>query len=304
LLYPHLYWIKKKHLPILLILVTFLVIILPSGFYIWFIKKNSTKKVNETLEKFYELLNENILMKEMPFVLGQSHEYAKIKFKSSQQLMDKFWKEHQHLMPDHKEVEISIGNKNAICLIYAYLNNHPFTSKELKSDIKKILKYAPVAFTNMLNMALIFSKFHAVKKDVKNFGYNCIKTIFEFSQIIYQRSSLDSSEPLVTYLQLPNVNLERIKSLRQKYNSPEVMNSFKLSTLQNVPAESRKKYFEREFNEEEIQEIEHAIESIPQYDLKVEYFTEGFDEFVVGDFLTIEVTVERKNLKEGIVIFN
>lgn len=38
---------------------------------------------------------------------------------------------------------------------------------------------------------------------------------------------------------------------------------------------------------------------IPNFDVKVEVFTEGFDEIVVNDLVTIKVTLNRKNLEDN-----
>lgn len=51
----------------------------------------------------------------------------------------------------------------------------------------------------------------------------------------------------------------------------------------------------KHFHQQQIQDIESAISVIPNFDLKVEVFVEGFDEIIVNDIITIKVTLVRKN---------
>lgn len=53
------------------------------------------------------------------------------------------------------------------------------------------------------------------------------------------------------------------------------------------------------FDEKEMKDVECAIQHFPLIDLKVEAYVEGENEIAVGDLLTIKITVNQENLKEG-----
>ena len=69
---------KKNHMPILVLFVIFILVILPVSFLMWY---HGNSEYNETGMMvsdqiiFYTYLNENILLKQMPFVLGLAREY-------------------------------------------------------------------------------------------------------------------------------------------------------------------------------------------------------------------------------------
>ena len=274
-------------------------IILPTLFLVWINRTNKPVKVEETDENFYYFLNEDIELKHMPFVLGLNFEYSKLKYQSSEQEMDNFYKEHKSLMPDHIENELSRGNKNAIGLLYAYLSQNTLNSKEMKSDIKKLLKLAPAAINEMFIMAFYCTKIYAYNKRSKYFGVDCIRVIFQLSQILHQRSPVDSTDPLISYLQLPHFDLNRLEAFKNNYVKDKVY-MLNIPFLQSLDNPLKKRCLGVEIKDEkEFEDIENTLDSIPLYDLKVEYFTEGFDEVVEGDFMTIKVTVHRKNLEEG-----
>lgn len=57
-----------------------------------------------------------------------------------------------------------------------------------------------------------------------------------------------------------------------------------------------------EFSGEQISDINHAIESIPIYDVKIEAFIEEFEDALVEDNVIIKITVVKNNLLEGMEI--
>ena len=63
--------------------------------------------------------------------------------------------------------------------------------------------------------------------------------------------------------------------------------------------DQRNEILKKEFIDEQINDINRAIESIPIYDLNIEVFTEGFEDILVADIITIKLTIKRSNLQEG-----
>ena len=65
-----------------------------------------------------------------------------------------------------------------------------------------------------------------------------------------------------------------------------------------MDTEQRNTVLAKEFTNEQIEDINKALESIPTYDVNIDVFTEGFDDILVDDEVSIKVTVTRNNLQE------
>jgi hypothetical protein len=63
--------------------------------------------------------------------------------------------------------------------------------------------------------------------------------------------------------------------------------------------EERNDLLSKEFTNEQIDDINRAIDAIPIYELNVEVFTEGFEDVLVEDEVSIKVSIIRTNLQEG-----
>lgn len=66
-------------MPILVIFLIIVVVIIPVGVWMWYTdsqKYDENGIMIDNQRRYYETLNENILLKQMPFVLGCSEEYS------------------------------------------------------------------------------------------------------------------------------------------------------------------------------------------------------------------------------------
>jgi translocation protein SEC63 len=298
---------KKNHMPILLLFLILIVIIIPA--FVWFWFKNSNKydesgMIVEDQKIFFEFLNENILPRQMPFVLGAALEYSNLKIRQEEaEELNKLWKQFKDQMPKHKEEIIPFSNRKAICLIYAYINNHQFSTEGLKEDLNVILKSAPTLIHNMYQMAIYFTNYKMIDRNFqKNFGYNCIKTILEFSQTLHQK--IPFGRDANPFLQFPHFTDLKYKNLKRPVSGTDLRLTSSLPAFVNLTPEDRRFILKSEFLDSEIEDIEKSIENIPRYSFKVETFVEGFgEEILLEDLMTIKVTLVRENLEEGKVNF-
>jgi translocation protein SEC63 len=300
---------KKNHMPILIIFLLIVVVIIPVSVWFWYTnsqKYDDNGMYHGNIAAFKEFLNQNILLKQMPFVLGTAAEYMILRIKKDEEVeLSKMYKNFVDIMPKHNKQKIPPQNLKAICLIYAYLNNYPLNNELFGKDIEYILSKAPFLITNMMEMANKLTFLHYnVDPRFPNFGYNCIKTIIEFSQQIHQAIPMQAS----TLLQLPHFNEARIKNLKSNKECPKNFGQFSnplqnfnngLTLFLDLSKEEQLAILKLEFNDEEITEIMKAIEFIPKYDIKVDVFVEGFEEILVEDLMTIKITITRTNLEEG-----
>jgi len=301
---------KKNHMPILILFLIFIVVILPGFVLYWF---NSTNNYDESGVQvtdhkiFYDWLNENILLRQMPFVLGLSIEFSSLSVRPGEvEELKKLYKKYVELMPKHKEEIIPMGNKKAICLIYAFLDETTTLSNEtLIKDLNGILELSGNLIGTMYNVARQYTLLKEMqemqiknmgvqidqKMIIKNFGLNCSKVIIEFSQILVQKQSFKGSP----FLQLPYINENIIKTNKGLNKMRGDLPSFILMTDEDkkeVLSESD------QLKSNEIHDIILASKSVPNYKISVDIAVDGFEDIVKDDYVTFKFKIIKDNLED------
>ena len=292
---------KKNHMPILLLFVVFILVIFPCCFLFWF---NSSENYNETgmivdnMAIFYEFMNENILLRQMPYVIGRAREFEKLSIYSDEVTpLTSSYKHNKDNMCKHKPEQVHPSNKKAICLLYAYLAREPLKVDNYQKDLDYILSLSELFISNIYDMCYKLTILRLAQKNIKNFGYPCIQTVFEFSENIHQQIS-HLQNVFNPFFQLPYFNDTKIRLLRRAnskvfYNKPTCFTEFL-----KMDIESRNDLLSKEFSNEQIDDINKALDAIPTYDINIEVFTEGFEDILVDDNVSIKVTIIRNNLQE------
>ena len=294
---------KKNHMPILLLFVVLILIIFPAGFLFWFNSSESYDKSGMMVEDgraFYELINENILLKQMPFVLGMAFEFRKLPIYPDENApLTKTYMHNKDLMYKHKPETVHPANKKAICLFYSFINREPIKTDNYENDLEKILPLADLFLDAIFEMCYNCTKVHLLDKKIKNFGYPCIQTVSEFSQNLHQQIS-HIQNVFNPFFQLPYFNDNKIRLLKRSNN--KFFNNNKASCFSDflkMDINNRNDMLSKEFSEEQISDINRAIEGIPIYDLEIEVFTEGFEDILVDDDVSIKIRIVRSNLLAG-----
>ena len=142
---------KKNHIPILVLFLIFIVILVPLGFTLWY---NNSKQYDEmglqidSTRMYYELLNENVLHKHLPYVVGVSREFSELKLVQEEVgELNRIHKGIAEFMPKPNAPpcqyeKLNPSNQKAICLIYAYLKKEKF-NEFLRNDLNFIVGEAP-----------------------------------------------------------------------------------------------------------------------------------------------------------------
>ena len=293
---------KKNHMPILLLFVIFILIIFPTCFIFWF---NSSENYNETgmmvddFGIFHEFMNENILLKQMPYVLGRAREFENLTIYSEEENpLIKSYMHNKDYMCKHKPETVHPSNKKAICIYYSYLSRENLAINDYQKDLEKVLSYSDLFIENIYDMCIKCTQLHPFHKEIKNFGYPCIQTVFDFSENLHQQISHIPNN-FNPFFQLPYFNINKINLLKRSNNKIFNNKSTCFTDFMKLDLETRNKILSKEFTNEQIDDINKALEAIPTYDLNIEVFTEGFEDILVEDEVSIKVTVIRNNLKEG-----
>ena len=289
---------KKNHMPILLLFVVFILVIFPAGFIFWFKSSESytqTGLMVDDMKVFYEFMNENILLKQMPYVIGRAFEFEKLPIYSDEEgPLIKAYLHYKDYMSKHKPETVHPANKKAICLFYSFICREPIKTENYQKDIEKVLPYAELFIENIYGMCYDLTKVHMINKSIKNFGYPCIQTVFEFSQNIHQQISHIKND-YNPFFQLPYFNENKIRLLK-RYTKIFNNKASSFTEFLKMDINTRNDLLSKEFDSEQVIDINRAIEAIPEYDLQIETFTEGFEDILVEDNVSIKITVIRNNL--------
>ena len=289
---------KKNHMPILLLFVVFILVIFPAGFIFWFKSSESytqTGLMVDDMKVFYEFMNENILLKQMPYVIGRALEFEKLPIYSDEEgPLIKAYLHYKDYMSKHRPETVHPANKKAICLFYSFICREPIKTENYQKDIEKVLPYAELFIENIYGMCYDLTKVHMINKSLKNFGYPCIQTVFEFSQNIHQQISHIKND-YNPFFQLPYFNENKIRLLK-RYTKIFNNKTSSFTEFLKMDINTRNDLLSKEFDSEQVIDINRAIEAIPEYDLQIETFTEGFEDILVEDNVSIKITVIRNNL--------
>ena len=101
------------------------------------------------------------------------------------------------------------------------------------------------------------------------------------------------------FYQLPHFSEAKLKNLKKINNKIFNKSNTAFADFLTLPSEEQTKLLKTEFSDSEISDIKSVISFIPNYSLKVEVFTEGFEDIIIDDLVTIKVTITRENLEEG-----
>ena len=280
---------KKNHMPILLLFVVFILVIFPAGFIFWFKSSESytqTGLMVDDMKVFYEFMNENILLKQMPYVIGRALEFEKLPIYSDEEgPLIKAYLHYKDYMSKHKPETVHPANKKAICLFYSFICREPIKTENYQKDIEKVLPYAELFIENIYGMCYDLTKVHMINKSIKNFGYPCIQTVFEFSQNIHQQISHIKND-YNPFFQLPYFNENKIRLLK-RYTKIFNNKASSFTEFLKMDINTRNDLLSKEFDSEQVIDINRAIEAIPEYDLQIETFTEGFEDILVEDNVSI-----------------
>jgi len=289
---------KKNHMPILLLFVIFILLIFPACFIFWFKSSESYTPnglIADDLKLFYELMNENILLKQMPYVIGRAFEFEKLTIYSEEEgPLIKAYLHYKDYMSKHKPEHVHPANKKAICLFYSFINREPIKTENYQNDIEKVLSHAELFIENIYEMCYDLTKVHMFDKKIKNFGYPCIQTVFEFSQNLHQQISHIKND-FNPFFQLPYFNENKIRNLK-RYTKIFNNKLTSFSEFLKMDINTRNDLLSKEFSTDQVTDINRAIEALPEYDLQIETFTEGFEDILVEDNVSIKITVIRNNL--------
>eukprot|EP00340_Litonotus_pictus_P000565 CAMPEP_0170519622 /NCGR_PEP_ID=MMETSP0209-20121228/4973_1 /TAXON_ID=665100 ORGANISM="Litonotus pictus, Strain P1" /NCGR_SAMPLE_ID=MMETSP0209 /ASSEMBLY_ACC=CAM_ASM_000301 /LENGTH=467 /DNA_ID=CAMNT_0010805559 /DNA_START=530 /DNA_END=1933 /DNA_ORIENTATION=- len=295
---PEFFFNQKFHYPILF---GFLFFIFGLAIYtVLYLKGNDeydehgNSRTNQSV--YYYNLNENVQLKHIPFIIGLSIEFNNITLRNHEEGdLNSLWTMCKSYIPKIKSEQIPLANKKAITLIYAWFSRIETMSESLKRDSILITNLLLEVFPKMYNFANTVNNAKRINKRVKTFGYNCMKSLLEFSQCVHQRLWFDYSP----YLQFPYLQDSDISNANKKMRKDFIpFNHFlRLDEKEKDIFLSKIKGDLSSENRKEIVDISNLI---PIYEIQTEHYVAGLEDILINDVLTINITISRKiNLLEN-----
>ena len=225
------------------------------------------------------------MLKQIPFIIGIAKEYENLTiYGNEEKILTKAYLHYKDCMRPHKLDSVSPSNKKVICILYSYINRKPLDTTNYKNDLENVLSYS--------NLIVEFLEQLCYELN----GYQHYKIINEFSQNLHQQISYINN-PFNAFFQLPYFDNNKIQILKNKNKIKNYSDSH-FSDFLKLDNKSIKDILSEIFNEEQIEDINKAIEAILTYDLNVSLIN-NYGDIIVGDTVDIEITIIRNNLEEG-----
>ena len=305
-------------------IITFFAILMTIIFPIIFIKwyKNSKKYNNdgllmENLPFYYNILNKDILIYNLPFIIGMSKEFNEMNIGYDEEEIKKLFEIFIPYFPkDYNYENISLKNIFAISVIYIHYSNSLIIIQDKQSFEEynrnkiKILEKAKFLIDQLIKIIFELNKIYEYNKGldefqqgnkndintkliktmldkgkidfypIKDFDFNLIKMILSFRSRIFHETDikLDNNELML----FPN-NKSNIKIFEKyKYSS--------LYNLKNIISNPRPKKDQWLQKLENLDDIKEIISLIPKYELYPELINTRYE---VGNLLTFNISITR-----------
>ena len=294
---------------ILLILSILLTIIFPIMFIKWTKKRknyNSDGLLLKDLPLYYKFLNNNILITELPFIIGMSFEFNEMNINYNEEDIKKFFKAFINYFPkNYKDVDISLENMFAITVLYIHFSGSEIDIKDknfLNEFVilkEKIIEKSIFLIDELIKIVFELNRIYEFNEgikefnenekyskyteefddyEIKEFNFDLILMILKFRAEIFHETNIKlKNEEL---LQFPDNKKNIGIFLDNNYNS--------INDL--IINRKEEDWFKKLDNYKDIKEI---IEMMPKYTLDLNVTNTFYEE--AGNLLTFNIKIKREN---------
>lgn len=296
---------KEYQIQVLLAFFVLVIFVIP-GYFLNKISANEKDVGGVDIDNrkiFTEMINENMLGKQIPVVFAHSHEFSKMTVRNQDEFnVLKRIKAEEHVKDvipkqgkNDKKPQVQV---KPIVLLMGYMYNllteEDMKDEGLKKDLEVILRAIPSYIDIMLTQTMMLSQMFKMGRSPKKITAQNIYTQIEFSQNLMQGGWINKDP----YQQLPHIDSINAGKLKNKIGGK------KLFQYCMMGADKRREIMESVFSESPnletmIKDQEECIGALPLVKLTMSAYVEGEDEIVVGDILTCKLRVEYYNLQKG-----
>lgn len=278
---------KDNQNTILVIYLLLLVVVIPvlTGLYYARSKQYGEKNVMyDTYAFFNHMLNENLLVKQLPEVYAGASEFHKRNApKKNPSTVDReaFTELHKQM----KDVQMHKPKYDNIPIVYtgnvllhAHLNQLPISSPSLRADLSYMLSRSPELIDALVELA---SSHHWLNTTLR---------IIEFSQYLTQGLFTKDSP----FMQLPHVGAQEIKAIM---TSKGAVKGKTLPAFLDTPDEEKRGL--SRLTDSQKKDVLDVCRLMPNIEVNVDVFVEDEEEIAENDLVTVKLTATRKNVSEG-----
>ena len=295
---------------ILLILSILLTIIFPSMLIKWSKEKNKYNDnglLIQDLPLYYKYIDSNILINEIPFIIGMSFEFDKLDIEYKEEDIKNIINDFVKYFPAKYKNEIDLKNipmKNIFAI--AVLYNHFLGEKYFNSNdtlmqcyninkdiiINKSIFLIDELIRNIfeLNRIYEFSKgmnelrnneqySNDIKEyeeyDIKNFDFNLIMTLLKFRSRIFHSSNI-------------NIEHDELLLFPNNINNIETFIKNNYISINNLLSQTSENWLQKLDNYQDIKEV---INTLPKYTIDTNITNNLYPE--AGNLLTFNIIIKR-----------
>ena len=306
---------KKNHFKILIIFIFIVCVVIPYNFFRWFKRSQAFDEsglLKITSEYFMRNTDGSSQIKNIPFILGTSHDFIWIEDVDIQNYsndINELFDKYKNDFPQGEEVQkiiniLSLKNKKAIAICYTYIygyreDNNYLKLKKVDEYIILLAKLLDAFFESHNAKNQIYNIFEIEGADTNQIKFPRVKrefmhSIITFQQCFYQGIPIQEIKENISYVQLPYIDAENINLITKSDEN------IKFRYFLKKNDEDKKKFLKKIFNftDEQISEIIEASHAIPQYEYKVKHYVESYEDtdVIPQDIVTFKITITRKNI--------
>lgn len=292
---PHFLMKKENQIAGLCISFLIILVIIPSAFFFWYSGSYiyTDKGLQQDDERRFAMtLNEQIPFQDLVKIVGWASDLETIKIKNQSEL--------EYLMKLNNDILNNKGPKvnpksegimknfKTHMLLMIYMFRGDPKNQQYHNEIKEILKKVPSMIELWIEISLSLHFQYRARRTRKNMSFKAMATIINFSQHVIQGMWEFQSE----LLQLPHMDEDTITKIMKKMKKK----TLKLKEYIELNKEERAAH--EVLSAEQMGEVEKVIECLPRIKLIPVLVTEGSDDIVVNDVVTVKVKVIREELGE------
>ena len=294
---------------ILLILSVLLTIIFPIMFIKWTKKRknyNSDGLLLKDLPLYYKFLNNNILITELPFIIGMSFEFNEMNINYNEEDIKKFFKAFINYFPkNYKDVDISLENMFAITVLYIHFSGSEVDIKdknflnEFVIPKEKIIEKSIFLIDELIKIIFELNRIYEFNEGIKEFNENekYSKYTEEFDDYEIKEFNLDLILMILKFrseiFHETNIKLKNEELLQFPDNKKNIgifLDNNYNSINDLIIKGKEEDWFKKLDNYKDIKEI---IEIMPKYIIDLNVTNTFYEE--AGNLLTFNIKIKREN---------
>ena len=293
------YFLMKREFQLMSLLISFgLILLVIPALFIWYsdVLSYTDKGLRQENERLFASgLNEMLTFSDWPKLIAWATDFDSmvIRNKADMEILLNINKEilnGRGPSIDQKKGKI-IKNYKPHLLLMAYMYRGKF-NKEHTDIVNEIVKKVPSIIDLWIEISLQFHFQYRANRVRKNMSFNAIKNIIKFSQYMTQGMWESDSQ----LMQLPFMDNDAINKIAKKMKKKSIT----IAEYIALTKEERKSH--EAFSEKQLDIIENCISNFPNTTITAEIETEGVDDIVVFDMVSIKVKIVRNQLKDGEIV--